>query len=84
MVDDGRPDPTDAKSDDTPATDVARGSDERTDFTPDSGAEIGPQAGPLDSDRYAHLTLADDDVVIYDREAPESWLQSDVAVTLGA
>lgn len=43
-----------------------------------------PLACPLDTDRYAHLTLADDAVVIYDREAPETYLQSDFAVEIGA
>lgn len=43
-----------------------------------------PTASPLDSDRYAHLTLGDESVVIYDRESPESYLQSDVAVEIGA
>ena len=38
---------------------------------------------PLDSDRYAHLSLDDDAVVIYDREEPETWLQSDFAVEIG-
>lgn len=43
-----------------------------------------PPSSPLDSDRYAHLTLADDAVVIYDREEPDRYLQSDFAVEIGA
>ena len=51
--------------------------DESTDESPES-----PES-PLDSDRYAHLSLDDDAVVIYDREEPETWLQSDFAVEIG-
>lgn len=28
-------------------------------------------------DRYASLEIGDDDIVIYDREQPSAWLQSD-------
>ena len=42
-----------------------------------------PPESPLDSDRYAHLSL-DDEVVIYDREQPDMWLQSDFVVEIGA
>ena len=54
---------------------------------PDDGStdeSSGPPESPLDSDRYAHLSLDDDAVVIYDREKPETWLQSDFAVKIGA
>ena len=42
-----------------------------------------PPESPLDSERYAHLSL-DDEVVIYDREQPDMWLQSDFVVEIGA
>ncbi|WP_254839898.1 DUF7331 family protein [Natronomonas marina] len=38
---------------------------------------------PLDTDRYAHLSLDDDAVVIYDREEPDTWVQSDFVVEIG-
>lgn len=37
----------------------------------------------LDGDRYAHLPLADGSVVIYDREHPDTWVQSDYVVDMG-
>jgi hypothetical protein len=37
----------------------------------------------LDSDRYAHLSLDDGAVVIYDREEPDTWVQSDYHVEVG-
>ena len=43
-----------------------------------------PPESPLNSDRYAHLSLNDDAVVIYDREQPDTWLQSDFVVEIGA
>jgi hypothetical protein len=43
-----------------------------------------PPETPLDSDRYAHLSLDNGEIVIYDREDPETWLQSDFAVENGA
>lgn len=52
-----------------------------TDELPESKAEH-PES-PLDSDRYSHLTLEDGAIVIYDRESPETWVQSDVAVEVG-
>lgn len=42
-----------------------------------------PPASVLDSERYAHLSLGDGAVVIYDREEPETWLQSDLVVDVG-
>ena len=50
---------------------------------PDDESTDEPPESPLDSDRYAHLSLDDDAVVIYDREEPETWLQSDFAVEIG-
>jgi hypothetical protein len=32
--------------------------------------------------RYAELTIGDDEFVIYDRENHEAWIQSTVAVTI--
>ena len=43
-----------------------------------------PPESPLDSKRYAHLSLDNDEVVIYDREQPDTWLQSDFVVEIGA
>jgi len=43
-----------------------------------------PPETPLDTERYAHLSLDNGAVVIYDREDPDMWLQSDVTVELGA
>ena len=51
---------------------------------PEDGPTDESPESPLDSDRYAHLSLDDDAVVIYDREEPETWLQSDFAVEIGA
>ncbi len=51
---------------------------------PDEESTDGLPESPLDSDRYAHLSLDDDAVVIYDREEPETWLQSDFVVEIGA
>ena len=42
-----------------------------------------PPESPLDSDRYARLSLDDDAVVIYDREQPDTWLQSDFVAEIG-
>ena len=53
-----------------------------TDESPGSSTE--PPETPLDSERYAHLSLDNGEVVIYDREDPEMWVQSDVVVELGA
>lgn len=53
-----------------------------TDESPDSPTE--PPEMPLDSGRYAHLSLDNGEVVIYDREDPEMWVQSDFVVELGA
>lgn len=43
-----------------------------------------PPETALDSERYAHLSLDNGEVVIYDREDPEMWLQSDVVVEIGS
>jgi hypothetical protein len=45
-----------------------------TDHATDATAETEQR------DRYAFLEIGEDDVVIYDREEPRAWLQSDVAV----
>lgn len=52
----------------------------------DDGADsrIDPPTTPLDDGQYGHLSLDNGEVVIYDREEPEMWLQSDFAVDLGA
>jgi hypothetical protein len=43
-----------------------------------------PPRSARDGGRYAHLSLGDGEVVIYDREDPETWLQSDFSVEIGA
>lgn len=48
------------------------------------GASTEPPETPLDSSRYGHLSLDNGEVVIYDREDPEMWLQSDFVVDVGA
>ena len=58
-------------------SDVPSPADEPTDPTPDRPESV------LDSDRYAHLSLVDGAVVIYDREEPDTWVQSDYHVEVG-
>jgi len=53
-----------------------------TDESP--GPSTEPPETPLDSERYAHLSLDNGEVVIYDREDPEMWVQSDLVVDIGA
>jgi hypothetical protein len=53
-----------------------------TDESPRKSTE--PPETPLDSERYAHLSLDNGEVVIYDRKDPEMWVQSDLVVDLGA
>ncbi len=53
-----------------------------TDGSPRSSTD--PPETPLDSERYAHLALDTGEVVIYDREDPDMWVQSDFVVELGA
>ncbi len=47
-------------------------------------SSVEPPETPLDSERYAHLSLDNGEVVIYDREDPDMWVQSDFVVELGA
>lgn len=47
---------------------------------PPADARADPPESALDTDRYGHLSLATGEVVIYDRETPEMWVQSDFAV----
>jgi hypothetical protein len=35
-----------------------------------------------DTNRYSELTISDDEVVVYDRENHQAWLQSTVALSL--
>lgn len=51
--------------------------------SPDAPDTPKPPESALDSDRYAHLSLDNGAVVIYDRKEPETWLQSDFAVEVG-
>lgn len=45
-------------------------------------AATGPDIRLRTFDRYADLSLADNTTVIYDRENPQRWIQSDTTVTL--
>lgn len=54
-----------------------------SDELPEPMTEAPPHSA-RDDERYAHLSLGDGEVVIYDREDPETWLQSDFAVEIGA
>lgn len=47
---------------------------EMTDQVPDTAGEP--------DDRYGLLKISDEDTVIYDREVPSAWLQSDHTVDL--
>lgn len=42
--------------------------------------EQAPDMDEESDDRYATLEIAEGDVVIYDREEPNAWLQSDTPV----
>ena len=44
----------------------------------DQTSNIGEET----EDRYATLEIGDEDIVIYDREEPSAWLQSDHTVEL--
>ena len=66
-------------------TDTPSRADEPTDPTLDrpTDATLDRPESALDSDRYAHLSLDGGEVVIYDRNEPETWLQSDYHVEVG-
>lgn len=49
-----------------------------TNVTDDTADGVGFQS---ESDRYAELTISDEDFVIYDRENHQAWIQSSVAIT---
>lgn len=51
----------------------------------DQAAEtaVQPPETTLDTDRYAQLSLANGEYVIYDREVPDMWIQSDLVVEVG-
>ena len=55
------------------------------DNRPDSDVAGEPTTEPpaTDTDRYGHISLGDGAVVIYDRQEPETWLQSDFVVEVG-
>lgn len=44
--------------------------------------ERDERAADGESDRYAELSIGDDEFVIYDRENHRAWIQSSVAVTV--
>ena len=48
------------------------------------GASTNPPETPLDSERYGHLSLDNGEVVIYDREDSDTWVQSDLVVDVDA
>jgi len=65
----------------------ARGDSARTrmsDSPTERESTSEPPESPLDSDRYTHLSLDDDAVGIYDREDPDTWVQSNLFVGFGA
>ena len=49
---------------------------------PDDDAATRPGPSPID-DRYGTLVLGEEAVVVYDRESPGAWLESDRAVPVG-
>lgn len=49
---------------------------------PDAEPTMGPDA--LDYDRYGAVETADDDLIVYDLDQNEAWVQSSVHVTLDA
>lgn len=55
--------------------------------TPTDGSLPRPSPdppGPTLPGRYAAITLVDGEVVIYDRENPEAWIQCDAATNAPA
>jgi len=52
--------------------------------TPSSPTDHNPTVGvdAQDYDRYADLTTADGEVIVYDLDVETAWIQSDVAVDL--
>ncbi|MEF8809234.1 hypothetical protein [Natronomonas sp.] len=55
-----------------------------TPSTSDADSPFESSTTALDSGRYSSLTLDNGDLVIYDREGTETWLQSDLAVDVSA
>jgi len=55
-------------------------SDSQPESVSDPENELQPVTGQPVPDRYAALETGDGDVVIYDRETPSAWLQSDAVV----
>ena len=39
---------------------------------------------PADDERYGTIETGDGDTIIYDRESPDAWVQSDLLVTCEA
>ena len=64
-------------------TDAHSGSDEPTEADGSTDPPTDRPGSALDSDRYAHLSLDDGAVVIYDRHEPDSWVQSAYHVEVG-
>lgn len=48
----------------------------------DAPADENADAPGPETDRYGHLSLNTGDVVIYDRDDPDTYIQSDYAVEL--
>ncbi len=49
-----------------------------------NATDDGTGASQDDSGRYAEITIGDDDFVIYDRENHQAWIQSTLALDVGA
>ncbi len=49
----------------------------------DTDLDVTPPTAPIDSDRYASVTVDHDETIIYDREHEEAWIQADTAQPLG-
>ena len=45
--------------------------------------EPAPNESETEEEQYGAFTTGDGDVVVYDTENPEAWLQSDYAVEVG-
>lgn len=71
------PSETDEQGPGAPEGPAEQSADQSAEPTPE------PPTSALDTDRYAHLSLGSGQVVIYDRDDPETWVQSDTFVEVG-
>lgn len=49
----------------------------------ETDTEETPPTAPIDTDRYASVTVDHEETIIYDREHEEAWIQADTARSLG-